>query len=59
MKEAYKSPAIVEDNSKYGVFPAIAGALALGIGMGLAKGKNFIDSKHTQTLTPRKTHTRE
>ena len=51
--ETYKKPVIASNESSRNVFPAIAGALALGVGMGLARGKIEIDSTHTQAL-PRK-----
>lgn len=51
--ETYKKPVIASEDSARNVFPAIAGALALGVGMGLARGKIEIDSTHTQAL-PRK-----
>ncbi|MBR0062468.1 MAG: hypothetical protein IJP68_13420 [Selenomonadaceae bacterium] len=51
--ETYKKPVIINDESAHTVFPAVAGAFAVGVGMGLARGKNGIDTKHTQAL-PRK-----
>ena len=52
--EIYKKPTIAGDDSARNVFPAVAGALALGVTMGLARGKNVIDSNHTQALPNKK-----
>ncbi len=58
LKETYKKPAIVNDDSGRGVFPAVAGAFAAGVALGLAKGRNVIDSSHTQSL-PRRSQYRK
>ena len=53
MREAYKKPTILHGDVNRMIFPAVAGALAVGIAAALAKGRSIIDSEHTQVLTQR------
>lgn len=54
--KVYQKPSIVGDIDKAGAIPfaaAVAKAVAAGVGLALAKGKNGIDSNHTQILNSR------
>lgn len=50
MKKTYKKPTITTKDSVRNIFPAVAGAILLGVSLALARGKNEIDSAHTQKL---------
>jgi len=52
--ETYKKPVVVEEHSVRNIAPAVGAAFVAGVAAGLARGKNVIDSKHTQSLKPRK-----